>query len=296
MTDRTTRTRTRRRRATLLALALVTTLAATACGDDDDGDAAAAPSSTRPAASAAPPATAVAGEGDAAAYCAAVLAVETYPDPFAGPAGLDPSAMSPEDVAAAMGEYAAAYQPLLDAARDAAPGEIADDARLVVESFATAIDTGDFAVFDGEDVQAALGRIHEYDLANCGWNVVEVTATEYSFGGLPATLEPGPTSVEFVNEGNEVHHMVLARIHDDVDLGVEDILALPEEEGVALVDLIPSEPFATPGGRDYVVVDLQPGRYLAACFVPVGTVGMDGPPPQNEPHLAHGMNAEFRVG
>lgn len=46
--------------------------------------------------------------------------------------------------------------------------------------------------------------------------------------------------------------------------------------------------FAEPGKSGSAVIDLEAGRYFAACFVPVG--GEDGPP-----HVSKGMLAAFEV-
>lgn len=53
-----------------------------------------------------------------------------------------------------------------------------------------------------------------------------------------------------------------------------------------------------PGEDGYAVVELEPGDYIAACFIPTGTTSEDGPPAgePGPPHALHGMVAEFTVG
>ena len=95
-------------------------------------------------------------------------------------------------------------------------------------------------------------------------------------------------SFEFTNDGKEPHELVLFRVNDGVKESVEQIVALPEEEGRAKVTPMGGT-FAEPGKGEYTVANLKPGRYGFACFVPVGG-GDDGPP-----HVTKGMHAEFQV-
>ena len=46
-----------------------------------------------------------------------------------------------------------------------------------------------------------------------------------------------------------------------------------------------------PASASTAVVDLEAGEYVAICFIPVGTVSFDGPPPEGPPHMMQGMVA-----
>lgn len=122
----------------------------------------------------------------------------------------------------------------------------------------------------------------------CDFEKVSVAATEYEFAGLPDRVEAGPIGFIFENKGQEPHEMVLLKRNDGVADSVDDLLAMPQEELQTKL-----EPFggyqAPPGGRDARVVELPAGKYVVACFVPVGG-GEDGPP-----HTTKGMVAEFVV-
>jgi hypothetical protein len=96
-----------------------------------------------------------------------------------------------------------------------------------------------------------------------------------------------------------VHEAVVMRINDDVDLSIDDLLALPEEEGQSKV---------TPAGVTFALpntdglssfVDLsQPGRYVVVCFIPVGSVPeafAGGQEPNGPPHFTQGMKFEVQV-
>ena len=71
---------------------------------------------------------------------------------------------------------------------------------------------------------------------NCGYQVIDVTATDYAFDGIPADAEAGKTLIRITNDGTEYHEVVLQRVHEGETRSVEEILALPEEEGGDLLD------------------------------------------------------------
>jgi hypothetical protein len=83
--------------------------------------------------------------------------------------------------------------------------------------------------------------------------------------------------------------MALFRINDDVAEPFADILKLPEKEAMTKGKHVGGTFVAETGDEDYFVVNLTPGRYGVACFVPVGGKE-DGPP-----HFTRGMLAEFTV-
>lgn len=132
---------------------------------------------------------------------------------------------------------------------------------------------------------------------------VEVTGVEYEFEGLPATMSSG-TELTFTNGGEEAHELVLLKIADDEERSAQELLALPQEEAQTLTQM-KGVAVAPPGGDGRVVegalvVD-EPGRYMAICFIPVGTTEMpEGPPEEGEapggpPHFTRGMFAEVSV-
>lgn len=152
---------------------------------------------------------------------------------------------------------------------------------------------------------------------------VEVIGVEYAFEGLPTSV-PAGTTLTLTNEGVEVHELTVVRFGDDVTETLEDLMGPgrdPISEG--LVEVVTTEPvIALPGTTAEVFVTLdREGRYVAACFLPVGLVpeqleelGVDpttmGPetsyPPETEarleelfggapPHAALGMFQEFTV-
>ncbi|HET6948849.1 MAG TPA: hypothetical protein VFI47_00635 [Acidimicrobiales bacterium] len=267
---------------TAVAALAVATLVAAGCGDDDD-TADADPTDEADGSGTA------GGSGDGA-YCAATLAVETAPEPE-----IDFPTATEEEIAAGMQDWAdQTLRPLVDDVVAVTPDEIRED----IEVMTAAVDqvaAGDPSAFDVPDVVAASNRVHAYDLDTCGWTSQAVEATEYSFADIPDEMAAGTTSFEFSNEGHEVHELILVRRNDGVTETAEELLALPEDEAMAKVTMLGAPAFAPPGSSDYKVVDLEPGDYIAVCFIPMGMTGVDGPPPDGPPHFTQGMVAEFTV-
>lgn len=258
-----------------------------ACGDDDD----ATDASPAGAAGAEPAADTGGGDDDTAAYCAAALALETAPPP-----DIDFATASPEEVADGVRAYATdVMRPLADEVVAAAPDEVRADIDVLSSALDEMAATGDEAAFDAPAASEASDTVHAYDVETCGWSTVDVTATDYAFDGLPSEMAAGVTSFELTNDADEVHELLLLRKNDGVTQSAEELLALPEEEAMALATVVGDPAMAVPGADDYAVVDLEPGDYVALCFIPTGTTSMDGPPPEGPPHAMHGMVTEFTV-
>ncbi|MGH9135791.1 MAG: hypothetical protein ACRD0G_01935 [Acidimicrobiales bacterium] len=220
---------------------------------------------------------------DAEAYCAASLALEDAPEP-----DIEWDEADEDELVAAGKVYAVdVLGPLADDIVAAAPPELAEAAATFDAGVDELAETGDFAVFETPEMTAVFEEAHAFDLATCGWNVVEVNAVDYHYENLPTELPSGPTSFELGNTGEEPHELAVFRKNDGVTMSVEELLEVPEEEVFDLVTFV-DQAFADPGGHGYTVQNLTPGDYVALCFVPTG--GEDGPP-----HITHGMYAEFTV-
>lgn len=141
-------------------------------------------------------------------------------------------------------------------------------------------------------------------------NVIEVTAVDFGFEGLPQTIPAGST-LTLANESTvELHELVAVPLPDDEDRTVEELISSPEDlaayfASVETVVIAPPEE----GG---VVVEgtgrlETPGRYAIICAIPTGAdpaeymeaaAEADGGPPEVDggpPHFAHGMFAEVTV-
>lgn len=131
---------------------------------------------------------------------------------------------------------------------------------------------------------------------------LEVTGIEYEFQGLGDEVAPG-TELTFTNGGKEVHELVVMHIKDGETRPIEELLELPEEEVETVAEFV-GVSVAAPGEDGEIMEgDLtveDPGRYVALCFIPVGTTEMPEGPPQEEegggpPHFTQGMVQEFQV-
>ncbi|MET0146312.1 MAG: hypothetical protein ABW328_16245 [Ilumatobacteraceae bacterium] len=270
------------------AAAATLLVGAAACGDDDDdSDSAAteapagtdATAATDPGTTDAGSATTTAGGAAPAAaveaFCDAELAVEQ------ASASEDPSAIGPA----------------MEALSAAAPAEIQDAVDTAIANAPT----------DGPPTEAfgaAYAEMLGYATDNCGWNALTVTGNEYEFGGLPTELPAGVTVVTLENIGEEVHEIAFFKVNDGVTETLDELLAMPEEE-VDTKGSVVGVAFGFPGESAQAVVDLEPGRYVALCFLPQHNTpemiaSMSGPEDSlpagaGPPHFMAGMVQEITV-
>jgi uncharacterized cupredoxin-like copper-binding protein len=142
-------------------------------------------------------------------------------------------------------------------------------------------------------------------------DTVEITAVDYEYRDLPDTVDVGTTFTMVNDSDEEAHEVVAIRLPDTETRSVEELLELPEEELGELAMIEPSFVLvAGPGDTAEAVLGTgtltQPGRYLFACFIPVGAdpdeflgaaTGAEGPPDVagGPPHFTEGMFAEVTV-
>lgn len=143
--------------------------------------------------------------------------------------------------------------------------------------------------------------------AACGGRsqAAEITATarEYTFEGLPRSIEATRTRLTIDNQGGEVHQLHLFRLGDEVGT-VAELLGRPHDEAL---DKLRSVGVATakPGEQASFDAGLTPGRYAALCLIPAGTFPGNEVPaedledivfdPNPDTHFRRGMFAELRA-
>ena len=149
------------------------------------------------------------GEGDSAAFCQARVDLEAQ------------FGAEQPDVAAVTG--------ILEDFEAAAPADLVENVSGLSGSLATAAESGADPAEDpafGEN----LAPIDEYVLAECGFETVEVTAGEYTFDGIPATVPAGTVAFSFTNDGNEAHELIMFKRAEGEERPIEELLALPEDQ------------------------------------------------------------------
>lgn len=268
-----------RTRASRFAVAVAIGLLVAACGNDEEAD---------PAESGA---TTVAPEGendgegeqaggDIEAYCSALVEFNT---------AVFATEVEDGDAeqATAAGEQ---LRPLFDEVEANAPEDLATTAEELGATLDDLVE-GDATAFNSDATfETYIGLVDE-SVPQCGYDNTEVTAVDYAFEGVPAELSAGTQAITLVNDSaaSEEHEFIVFRKAEGETRSAEELLNDPaaQEEG-------PGEfvgaAFAPAGESAASLITLDPGDYMAVCFIPVGG-GDDGPP-----HFTQGMVAEFSVG
>jgi hypothetical protein len=268
-------------RVAVAALAVAAFIGAGCGGDDDDEATSASGSSADDSGGLTGPPAA------AAAFCDAAVAVDT------ASLGLESGDTTPGD-----------FEQALHAVEEAAPGEIAEsvgvmtiEARsLMAEAEAAQGDEGPPPI-PSDEFFAASVDVGGYLSDTCDLETVDVTAKNYEFQGIPDTVPAGVTVLNFTNAGTEFHEIALMKLPEGEERSVEELLAVPETEQPETTDK--AFVLAPPGAATYVTADLDPGRYVALCFVPIGATpeALQSGTALNEEdgHFMHGMITEFTV-
>jgi hypothetical protein len=273
-----------------------------ACGDDDDDGAADQTEDTVDESTDDTAADGEAAEGeevDIEAYCEAIVDIETIPEP-----DVDFESMSEEQIQEEVATFATEEMlPITERIAANTPEEVESEVGVLIDTIEEIAETGDFAAFESPEVEEASETVHDFDLESCGWGEAAVEATDYAFEGIEDTYEAGVVSFDLTNGGEEMHEMGIFRKNDGVTESFDELLALDQEEAEAkATDVTFVEPTA-PGDSDYSVVDLEPGEYMAVCFLPVGATpelfeaveSGEQAPPEGPPHFVQGMKVEFTV-
>jgi hypothetical protein len=117
-----------------------------------------------------------------------------------------------------------------------------------------------------------------------------VTASEYKF--LTRGLKSGSNLVRFVNAGKQVHHLQMFAILNGKSLADARAALLSNSPPAGPPAINPDQGIGTAvvglHGELLMPMDLKPGKYLLACFMP--DLGTTGPP-----HFLKGMLQELDV-
>jgi hypothetical protein len=225
-----------------------------------------------------------AGNADTAAACDAFVAIDeaAFVEDLEGIiAGIeDFVATAPEDVAAAV-------EPLLPLLRS--------DPEAVDES---------------EELAVAEEASDQWAWDSCADTQIDISAYDFALVGVPNEIAAGRVGFSLVNETqtDEFHEALVLRRGDDVAGSPSEALisALGDEVSVdntfgAFADFtLIGGGLVDPGGDDIFVVDLEPGDYVLACLLPVGSAELleayfGGEQVEGEYHIQQGMFADFTV-
>jgi uncharacterized cupredoxin-like copper-binding protein len=132
---------------------------------------------------------------------------------------------------------------------------------------------------------------------------ITVTAVDFAFENVPAEV-PSGTTLGLTNTGQEVHEMVVVRKLPTTTQSFEELLAMPQDQALGLVQDV-GVAFAEPGATAAEVVTTgEAGDYLMVCFIPAGTTSLPSIDPSSSelpslgtgaPHFTLGMTKEFTV-
>ncbi len=181
-------------------------------------------------------------------------------------------------------------QAKIDALLDQAAGVVPAEIEPQVTAASATLRQGIENAFQDPTLQENGNAIDTWAADNCGYQVVDVHATEYHFAGIPKKLEPGRTVFKLTNEGKEVHEVAVARIKTKTP--IKKLLA--DEKRANKETEFAGATFATQGQTAYAYVLLKNGRHAAVCFVPTGSTDPNTPG-TGPPHASQGMFQEFTV-
>lgn len=275
------------------AVALVSVLALGACGDDDEEEEGA------PAGGAA---TTTTLSPQNQAFCADVVTANT----------LEPDIPEelPEQEQMRRGQefFQNEYMPVIKRIQATAPPA----AKTAVDEITRFFEEKGPEAFEDDAIVAVALRANQAAAAACGADDTRVTAVNYAFQGMPATLEPGRRLFRLHNAGTELHEMIFLRKKATTTESFDQILALGAENQEAAEEKVDDAGglFAFPAaaaGPDAVdsstLLNLTPGQYAVVCFIPVGltpaaaeAAQQTGQEPEGPPHFTRGMKTEFTVG
>jgi hypothetical protein len=272
-----------------LVLAGALAVGTAACGGDDDDDSGDSAATTE-ASSDAP--------SDSGSDSGLEPAATASDDFCRGFTGLDQAfANAPEDPAQLEAFFTEQVDPNVALVSADVPEEIGEPMQTMLAAVEQVKTSGDMSAFQAPEFLQAQGEVYPFLAGGCGFQGVEVTAVDFSFDGMPDTLEAGETVFTLTNDSQagELHEMVVMKLADDADISIEDLFALPEEEAQQYLDpaVPPVAAFAPPGATGGVTADLAPGRYVYVCFIPTGTtLEAEG---TGAPHFMEGMSGELTV-
>jgi hypothetical protein len=171
-----------------------------------------------------------------------------------------------------------------------APAELTTPLKTTLDTMDSVATTGDTGPMNEPEFMTSSTPIDLYAYDKCGWKQVPVTATDYKFEGIPASLPAGTTSFKMDNKSTaEEHVLLITRRKPGVTDSVADIMNMNEGDIFgSKLDLVMAAG-APPGASTATAGELTPGEYIALCPIP------QGGKPEGKSHAELGMYQEFTV-
>jgi hypothetical protein len=189
---------------------------------------------------------------------------------------------------AALQKADAKLAPLLDQAEQSVPPDIEPEVTPAIAGLRQGLK----AAFEIPTIGEHGHAIDAWAFEHCGYQAVDVGATEYKFSGIPKKLKPGRTMFKLTNDGAEVHEIGVAHIKTKTP--IKKLLA-DEKRADRETKFIGGTGPVAEGDTSYAYVLLPKGRGAAVCFIPVGTTDVNNIGHAGQPHAAKGMIREFVV-
>jgi len=146
--------------------------------------------------------------------------------------------------------------------------------------------------FESKTGRALLAQIEPFVYDNCPGRQLPVTAIDYEYQGIPATLPAGVTKFKLTNAAPKEGHMIaIVKVQPgNESTPIDKILALPNKKQNQVLDFSDAGfAEAEPGDSGYFPMNLTSGKYIYACFFP------EGGKKNGAPHYKLGMEGSFTV-
>jgi hypothetical protein len=181
------------------------------------------------------------------------------------------------------------------ALKASAPTELADPLTKVLTVLDEVVTTGDASKIQSSDLMSQGGAVDVWAVGHCGWPQVSVTATDYAFAGIPATIPAGVTGFLMTNQSTaEQHVLLIARRKPGSTTPTKDLMGMQGDVFASDLELVAATG-AEPGGTAGAAADLTPGDYIAFCPIPQGGTPAPNSTPSGQAHSALGQYSEFTV-
>lgn len=193
---------------------------------------------------------------DTAAACSARIRVNSNIPPGADPGEPAPA---PQE----MKDWAASVSPDFEVLAANLPAELAPHVETQRADLRKA-QQGERIDVDNPATIESASAIDAFVFDKCHFPQLDVTSTDGTYGPIPATLKPGPTSIRFAATGAESRAacvLLIARVRDGQRVSLQDLTAEKVKiEDVA--DIVTAVLPAATGQPGYGTADLKSGRYV----------------------------------